>query len=108
MQRQILYFYVEASMELDRESIKNISFENHDGSWKLLCRKILCLGKFFAWENPSRDDSSPSSPCSYVVKHRFVVLCGLSNIRWQILIDFCALNTNPSKFLKKNQDGGDI
>jgi hypothetical protein len=51
------------------------------------------------------------SPCCYVVKNRFVVLRCFCNIRWSILIDFCALSTKlriRQIFWKEIQDGGDI
>jgi hypothetical protein len=39
--------------------------------------------------------------------HLVVPRC-FCNIRWSIPIDFCALSSNPSNFLEKIQDGGDI
>ena len=39
---------------------------------------------------------------SNVGNKRFVVLCSFCNIWMSILIDFCALSSNPLKFLEKN------
>jgi hypothetical protein len=47
-------------------------------------------------------EKSENQNFCHLGKTRFVVLCCFCSISWSILIDFCALNTNPSTFLEKN------